>query len=81
MVNGREEYQASDWDSSKALVLKVLSPYFVAGRFTEKSLFKEMAKKLTEILFQEMRCKNFITVKTSIKRPLYFHLFYKMSLN
>ena len=34
MVNGREEYQANDWNSSKALVLKVLSPYFVAGRFT-----------------------------------------------
>lgn len=49
---GQKEYTANHLDSAKGIVLKVLSPYFTAGRFKEKPLFKEMAKLLTKCLFE-----------------------------
>merc|ERR1711892_89186 len=49
---GSKEYTPNSLDSAKGIVLKVLSPYFSAGRFKEKPLFKEMAKLLTKSLFE-----------------------------
>ena len=51
----QKDYQANDLDCAKSIVLKVLSPYFTAGRFKEKPLFKEMAKLLTKCLFEASR--------------------------
>ena len=50
----QKEYKPNEYSSAKRMVLKVLSPYFIAGRFKEKSLFKEMARKLTLCLYEEM---------------------------
>ena len=60
-------------DCSKAMVLKILSPYFVAGRFKEKPLFKEMAKLLTKCLFEVDSSKHDNTrprAKVALKRVL-----------
>ena len=59
----QKDYQANDLDCAKGMVLKVLSPYFTAGRFKEKPLFKEMAKLLTKCLFEASRGWNFINFK------------------
>ena len=51
-LGGDKEYIPNDLDTCKKLILKILSPYFSAGRFKDKILFKEMAKLLTKALVE-----------------------------
>lgn len=45
-----KDYIPNDEKSCRQLVLKLLSPYFNAGKFADKTHFKELAKKITESL-------------------------------
>ena len=45
-----KDYIPNDAKSCRQLVLKLLSPYFNAGKFADKTHFKELAKKITESL-------------------------------
>ena len=45
-----KDYIPNDPKSCRELVLKLLSPYFNAGKFADKMHFKELAKKITESL-------------------------------
>jgi len=45
-----KEYVPNELESCKNLVLKIISPYFKAGRFSDKKFFKELAKRVTKTL-------------------------------
>ena len=51
-----KEYTPNNLESCKKLVLGILSPYFTAGRFKDKSLFKEMARLITKALLKVSPC-------------------------
>lgn len=46
----RKEYTPNQLACCKKLVIKIISPYFNAGRFSEKQFFKELAKRVTKNL-------------------------------
>ena len=50
--DGKKDYIPNDLESCKKLVIKIISPYFNAGRFGEKTFFKELAKRVTKSLVQ-----------------------------
>ena len=63
-LGGDKEYIPNDLDTCKKLILKILSPYFSAGRFKDKILFKEMAKLLTKALVEVI--PNILTPKCQV---------------
>ena len=48
--SNKKDYSPNDLESCKRLVLKVISPYFTSGRFSDKKFFKELAKRITKEL-------------------------------
>ena len=48
--SNKKDYSPNDLESCKRLVLKVISPYFTSGRFSDKKYFKELAKRITKEL-------------------------------